>query len=81
MSTDDDSTGLGDREELRLIDEELGELHEELDELRQAIGGRSQGPGDPVDHSTLITALEADEALVAELEARRRQLVQRLGEA
>lgn len=66
------------RDELRIIEQDLADLTKELDELRQEIGDRSDDPGDRVDHTTQITQLEMTEALIAELEARRHELLQRL---
>jgi hypothetical protein len=67
------------REELRDLEDRLAEQQREADELRQEIGSRSDGPGDRVDLTSLITSLELQEAVIESLEARRRELRQRLG--
>ena len=67
------------REELRLVEEELAELQTETDDLRRELGERTDGPGDAVDRTTLITQLEAQEAISEGLMARRDSLRRRIG--
>jgi hypothetical protein len=63
-------------EELRQVEADLAELRRTAAELRSQIG---DGPGDAVDRSTTITAAEEQEALADQLEARRDELLRRLG--
>jgi hypothetical protein len=62
-------------EELRVIDEELARLREAAADLRRRIGERWDDLADPVDRASLIEAAEEQEALIAELEARRAGLI------
>jgi bacterioferritin (cytochrome b1) len=68
------------REELRLVEEDLARLRETAADLRRLIGERANEPTDPVERSALIEAAEEQEALADELEARREELLRRLGE-
>ncbi|MCW2914522.1 MAG: hypothetical protein JWN52_2590 [Actinomycetia bacterium] len=63
-------------EELRQVEADLAELRRTAVELRSQIG---DGPGDAVDRSATITAAEEQEALADQLEARRDELLRRLG--
>ncbi|SNS04961.1 hypothetical protein SAMN05216276_100381 [Streptosporangium subroseum] len=66
------------REELQEIDEDLTRLRAEAAELRGQVG--DIGPTDAVERSTLINMADEREARAAELEARREELLKRLGE-
>jgi hypothetical protein len=68
------------REQLRLVDEELAGLRTTAEELRTQVGERSDGPIDPAESATVITAAEEQEALIGVLAARREDLLRRLGE-
>jgi hypothetical protein len=68
------------REELRLVEEDLARLRETAADLRRLIGERANEPTDPAERSALIEAAEEQEALAEELEARREELLRRLGE-
>ncbi len=78
MGADDPTAPL--REELGLVEEELTRLRTTAAGLRAQIGGRSYGPTDSAERSLLITEAEEQEALVAVLERRREELLQRLRE-
>jgi hypothetical protein len=78
MGADDSTAQL--REELRLVEEELTRLRTTAAELRRQIGERSYEPTDPAERSRLITEAEEQEALIAVLERRREELLQRLRE-
>jgi hypothetical protein len=66
------------QEELQEIDEDLARLRAEASELRGQVG--DIGPTDAVERSTLINMADEREARAAELEARREELLKRLGE-
>jgi len=67
------------REELRLVEEDLARLREAAADLRRRIGERADYPTDPAELSALIEEAEEQEALAEELEARREELLRRLG--
>lgn len=67
------------REELRLVEEDIENLRRSAMQLRQQVG--EDEPGDFADRSATITAAEEQEALAEQLEARRAELLKRLGEA
>ncbi|GAA3809538.1 hypothetical protein GCM10022226_32340 [Sphaerisporangium flaviroseum] len=69
------------REELRMVEEDLARLRENARELRETVGERSIAPTDSAEMSTLITMAEEQEGLAATLEARREELLRRLGES
>ncbi len=75
-----DQSAAQPREELALVEEELARLRTTAAELRRQIGERSTEPTDPAERSLLITEAEEQEALIAVLERRREQLLQRPGE-
>jgi hypothetical protein len=66
------------QEELQEIDEDLTRLRAEAAELRRQVG--EMGPTDAAERSSLINLADQQEALSAELEARREELLKRLGE-
>jgi hypothetical protein len=66
-------------EELRLVEEDLARLRETVAGLRRRIGDRDEEPTDDAERSMLIEAVEEQEALIDQLEARREQLLRRLG--
>ena len=78
MADDDDKAAL--REELRLLDDELAELRHAAKEIRQRVGQRADAPTDPAEVGATIELAEEQEALAAVLEARRENLLERLGE-
>jgi F0F1-type ATP synthase membrane subunit b/b' len=67
------------REELRLVEQELAEARQTASEQRQQIGDPADAPRDAADLSTELTTAEEQEALVARLEDRRRRLRSQLG--
>jgi hypothetical protein len=67
------------RAELALVERELANAGKEAEDLRQELGSRSDGSGDPVDNATLIEQLNATESLVEDLQRRRTELQQRVG--
>jgi hypothetical protein len=78
MGADDPTARL--REELGLVEEELTQLRTTAAELRRQIGERSDEPTDPAERSLLIIEAEEQEALIAVLERRQEELLQRLRE-
>jgi chromosome segregation ATPase len=66
-------------EELRLVEEDLARLRKTAADLRRRIGDRDEEPTDAAERSALIEAAEEQEALIDQLEARREQLLRRLG--
>src|SRR2546430_17673072 len=66
-------------EELRLVEEDLARLRKTAVDLRRRIGDRDEEPTDAAERSALIEAAEEQEALIDQLEARREQLLRRLG--
>lgn len=68
------------REELRQVEADLAELRGTVAELRQQIGESWDSPGDAADHAAMMSAADEQEALAAQLEARRERLLRRLGE-
>jgi hypothetical protein len=73
-------SGAANREELRLVEEDLARLRETAADLRRRLGERSDDPTDPEERAALIEAAEENEALIARLEVRREELLGRLGE-
>ena len=67
------------REELHHLEEDLARLRETAASLRQRIGERWDEPTDSGERSALIEGAEEQEALIAELEARRERLLRELG--
>ena len=67
------------REELRLVEEDLARIRETAADLRRRIGERADYPTDPAELSALIDEAEEQEFLADELEARREELLRRLG--
>jgi hypothetical protein len=78
MSTAQPQAGI--REELRQVEEDLARLRETAADLRRRIGERADYPTDPAELSALIEEAEEQEFLADELEARREELLRRLGE-
>jgi hypothetical protein len=68
------------RQELERVEREIDELRQHVRELRERIGNRWDDPGDRVDHTSLITMAEEQEAVLATLEARRNALRERLAQ-
>ena len=67
------------REGLRMVEEDLARLRETAADLRRRIGERADYPTDPAELSALIEEAEEQEFLADELEARREELLRRLG--
>jgi hypothetical protein len=67
------------REELRLVEEDLARVREWAAGLRERIGERADYPTDPAELSALIEEAEEQEFLAEELQARREELLRRLG--
>ena len=68
------------REELQLVEDDLARLREAVADLRTRLGEGWNEPTDAEERTAMIEAAEEQEALVSELETRREQLLQRLGE-
>jgi hypothetical protein len=66
--------------ELKLVEEDLTRLRETAAALRRRIGDRDDEPTDAAERSALIEAAEEQEALIDQLEARREELLRRLGQ-
>ncbi len=64
------------REELKTIDEGISDLRETATSLREQVSEE-----EPTDRAALIEAAEEQENLVKQLEARREELLRRLGES
>jgi hypothetical protein len=67
------------REELRLVEEDLARIRETAADLQRRIGERADYPTDPAELSALIEEAEEQEFLADKLEARREELLRRLG--
>ena len=67
------------REELRLMEEDLARFRETAANLRQRIGERWDDPTDAAERSALIEEAEEQSALIEVLEARRQELLRKLG--
>ncbi|HEX6521932.1 MAG TPA: hypothetical protein VF070_18285 [Streptosporangiaceae bacterium] len=67
-------------EELKLLEEDLTILRGTAAGLRRRIGDRDEEPTDAAERSALIEAAEEQEALIGQLEARREELLRRLGQ-
>jgi len=65
------------QEELRQVEEDLGRLRAEVTDMRRQVG--EVGPTDPAERSMMINQADEQEILVGELEARRQDLLKRLG--
>ncbi|GAA1643292.1 hypothetical protein GCM10009679_55410 [Saccharothrix algeriensis] len=65
--------------ELQQVDSMIAELRSQAQQIREEVGNREDGPGDPGDTSLLISSAEEQEALIAVLEDRRGKLRERLG--
>ncbi|MER5644566.1 hypothetical protein [Streptosporangium sp. NPDC002524] len=65
------------QEELRQVEEDLERLRAEVAEMRRQVG--EVGPTDPAERSMMINQADEQEILVGELEARREDLLKRLG--
>ncbi|GAA2083969.1 hypothetical protein [Actinomadura alba] len=77
MEPEDSKAAL--REELRQVEADLMKLRRTAEELRRQIGEEWYEPTDAAERALLITAAEEQEAFAAELEARREELLRRLG--
>ncbi|MEU4535217.1 hypothetical protein AB0G15_10155 [Streptosporangium sp. NPDC023825] len=65
------------QEELRQVEEDLERLRAEVADMRRQVG--EVGPTDPAERSMMINQADEQEILVGELEARREDLLKRLG--
>ncbi len=63
--------------ELRLVEQELADAQAEADQLRQNVGDPAEEPGDQAARANLIVALEQQESLIENLQARAEILRQR----
>ena len=77
MAADEPDIAL--RDELQAVEKQLAEIRQTAMELRAQIGGRSYGPTDSAEMASAITAAEEQEAFAKLLEARREDIVRRLG--
>ena len=68
------------REELQMVEEDLARLREAVADLRTRLGEGWNEPTDIEERTVMIEAVEEQEALISELETRREELRQRLGE-
>ena len=66
------------REELQLVEEDLTSLRETATSLRRRIGERADEPTDPAERAATIESADEQEALIAQLDARREQLLAEL---
>ena len=66
------------REELRLVEDDIESLRRSAVQLRQSVG--EDEPGDFADRASAIAAAEEQESLAEQFEARREELLKRLGE-
>jgi hypothetical protein len=66
------------REELRLVEDDIEGLRRSAVQLRQSVG--EDEPGDFADRASAIAAAEEQESLAEQFEARREELLKRLGE-
>jgi hypothetical protein len=77
MNTSESAAAL--EAELRIVKEDLTRLRETAADLRRRIGEREDEPTDPAERSALIEQAEEQEALIGMLEARREELLRKLG--
>ena len=68
------------REELRVVEEDLARMREAVADLRTRLREGWNEPTDAEERTLMLEAIEEQEALISELETRRGQLQQRLGE-
>jgi uncharacterized membrane protein len=68
------------REELQLVEDDVARLREAVADLRTRLGEAWNEPTDIEERTAMIEAAEEQEALISELETRRQELLQRLGE-
>ncbi len=73
----DDITNDDPRTELARIERQIEELQQAVRDLRAGLN--DAGPIDPEDRSLVISQAEEQEAIIAELEQRRRHLREELG--
>jgi F0F1-type ATP synthase membrane subunit b/b' len=67
------------REELQLVEEDLTSLRETAASLRQRIGERADEPTDQAERAATIESADEQDALIAQLQARRERLLAELG--
>jgi hypothetical protein len=68
------------REELQLVEEDLAGLREAVADLRTRLGEGWNEPTDIEERTAMVEAAEEQERLISDLETRREELLQRLGE-
>jgi F0F1-type ATP synthase membrane subunit b/b' len=78
MTTDESNAGI--RAELKDVEAELADLRRTAAEVRRRVGERWDSPADAEETASAIALAEEQETLIAALEARRDQLLRRLGE-
>lgn len=69
------------RDQLQAVEARIARLRQEVQQLREEIGQSWDSPIDPAERAVLLTNVEQQEALIADLEIRREQILQRLGSA
>lgn len=73
----DDITNEGHRTELTRVEGQIEDLQQAVRDLRASLN--DVGPTDPEDRSLVLSQVEEQEAIIAELEQRRRHLRELLG--
>ena len=73
----DDITNDDPRTEIARIERQIEELQQAVRDLRASL--HDAGPTDPEDRSLVISQAEEQEAIIGELEQRRRHLREQLG--
>ena len=73
----DDITNDDPRTELARVEEQIEDLQRAVRELRASLN--DAGPTDPEDRALVLSQAEEQEAIIAELERRRRHLREQLG--
>lgn len=69
------------REELDEVDAQIERLSREAAQMREEIGQSWDAPTDSAERAVLLTNVEQQEALIANLRDRREQILRRLGSA
>ena len=73
----DDITNEGPRTELARVEGQIEDLQQAVRDLRASLN--DAGPTDSEDRSLVLSQVEEQEAIIAELERRRRHLREQLG--
>ncbi len=66
------------RAELERLDREIAELRRAAHELRERLADRAEDPTDGPERTEVLTIAEEQEAIAAELAARREELLRRI---